>query len=231
MTALTPALRGSNCISTGRQTDVNVRNPERLTWLLWYNPPIMIAPFGQRFPFVAALLVAFMTVNGQEQEPLASAVQQLVQDREAAQEYVKLIKQQYDASAPQYVQARKLYITTYSAYAGWVAGVKSAISSDTVKRLAKDKQYKSACEKAKSSAASFVGYVENLPAKPQARAVLPILTSLVDIGGKVADKVLELRKTIKANGADLEAKWRPLREENADYFEKQAKWSSWDDIK
>lgn len=161
----------------------------------------------------------------------AESMAQIVRDREKAQNYVKIVKSTLHPKSNEYQQALKLYIDTKAEYEGWIKSVKRAILDDTLGELKNSVPFQQICKSATLAANQFVSYVRELQDTQQSKEVLPILTSLNNIGGKIAGYILEAKKdhySVTNNQADQT--WLSIREKLAADFENEAKWKTWYEI-
>jgi hypothetical protein len=145
----------------------------------------------------------------------AEITAEIVKAREYTASYVAIAKR--SLKGDDLTQAEKLYATAYSDYSGWNAYLKTALQDGTAKgnNLNGDKTYQKMAGDASEAATKFVEFVESKTT--QSKAILPILSSLADMG-------LKLWNGIK----DRQTKDRAAK---ADAFQKDTKWSSWVDIK
>lgn len=150
------------------------------------------------------------------QDPVATAIRDIVAGKEQVQGYVLDIKDKFkDTSAPEYVEARKRYRSALGNYNGWVAAVKAAIRNGKKKDLLNDPAYKKLGDDASKSLKNYIDYVESKT--QQSKGVMVIVTGIIDIGFKIWNGYKD--RTAKDRQAE------------ADAFEKDAKWKQWEEIK
>lgn len=177
----------------------------------------------------------------------AEALGNIVESRETARSYVRLVKSDWDKSTPEYKRARQKYDLAKAKYDGWLASVRFAILSDTVNDLKNDKDYVQRSSEAAKAIKDFADYVNSLPTKPQEKGIFTIISSIVDIGGKIVDKVGDYKKKkaeaakIKADAtktiaeakkieAETKEKMLPILKDLAKAFDEAAQWQDWDKI-
>ena len=180
---------------------------------------------GTRCRLICGLLAVCLTSSQAMHNPqaqpqgsdLPTTMGKIVQARDQVRGYVLDIKEKYrdDPQAPQLKEAKKKYRTALGAYNGWVAAVKMAIRDGKAKDIQNNPSYRKLGDDAGRAARDFVAYVEAISG--ESKSVLAVLGGLVDVGLKIWNDI----KT-------RQAKERALR---AEEFEKDARWSQWEDIK
>ena len=150
-------------------------------------------------------------------DDLPTTIGKIVGTRERVRGLVLDIKKAYkdDPQAAELREAKNKYRAALGAYNGWVAAVKLAIRDGKAKDIQNSPSYRKLGEDAGRAARDFVDYVEAKTG--ESKAVIGALAGLVDIGLKVWNDTKNRR-----------AKERALR---AEEFEKDAKWSQWEEIK
>jgi hypothetical protein len=144
----------------------------------------------------------------------AEITAEIVKAREYTASYVSLAKR--SLKGDDLTQAEKLYATAYANYSGWDAYVKTALRDGKAKNLNKDDDYQKKADEASGAATKFVAFVDSKTGQ-QSKAILPILSSLADLGLKLWNGIKDRQTKDRAAAADA--------------FDKDTKWSSWNDLK
>jgi len=161
----------------------------------------------------SAMLIGFAQL-ALATDPTAEITAEIVKAREYTASYVVLAK--HSLKGDDLTKAEKLYAAAYANYSGWDAYVTTALRDGKAKNLNKDTDYQKKANEASGAATTFVAFVDSTTGQ-QSKAILPILSSLADLG-------LKLWNGIK----DRQTKDRTAA---ADAFDKDTKWLSWNDIK
>jgi hypothetical protein len=197
--------------------------------------PTILRPRFSLFLLTVPLNFTVLSSNSYNQDTLPDeAVGQIIRDRGRARRYVEDVLL-LDVSVSEYSMSKRLYGQTKEAYEGWVASVSSAIRRNTLKKLSKSRPFKNSCRDAGLAGKQFTNYVDSLILQRQGEqraGGLPLFSDqkktgpqlfsdLVDIVGKIAEKVQDFRKRqaeVGAAEAIAEQEWLKYREKLAQRF-------------
>jgi len=150
-------------------------------------------------------------------DDLTLTLGRIVKARDEVRGYVLDIKDKFKDSpqAAGLAEAKKKYRAALGAYNGWVVAVKRAIREGKAKDIQNDPSYRKLGDEAGQAAKEFLSFAESQTG--QSKGVFAAFSGLVDIGLKIW------------NGyKDRQEKERKTR---AEEFEKDTRWSQWEEIK
>jgi hypothetical protein len=155
------------------------------------------------------------SVLAADQQAVTEAIAAMVSRRDQCSEYVLEVKRKLQPDDANYQKARDLYVTAYAKQNGWVAVLKNAIQKGKTKNLAKDEAYQSIAAQADEAARAFVTFAQSLPGTARSRSIPAALAAAV--GLSLWQKIKEQRQM--------------ERDAEAERFERETKWSTWEAIR
>lgn len=153
--------------------------------------------------------------SADQNSAITQSMAKIVEDREITSGYVLEVKRKFKPDDQVYEKARELYTTAMAKHNSWIAITKTAIGKGKTKNLGKDEQYQAIAGQADQASQAFVAYVQSAPGVTKSRGLA--VAALAGLGLNMWSGFNEKRQK--------------ARDDEAERFERDARWKQWEDIR